>query len=72
MAVGFVVLIGLAIALGCLMLIVGGGVVAERIRRKQQGYEPAPTWSDKSTTMGRVPPEDLFSSLAHAKDAPTI
>merc|ERR1711964_27186 len=44
------------------------GVVAERIRRKREGYVPAPTASfDRSQGLSRVPPEQLFGSLAQGR-----
>ncbi len=68
MAKGFVVLIGLGIALVLVFLIVVAGVVAERIRRKREGYIPAPTASfDRGNGISRVPPEQLFSSLGQSR-----
>jgi hypothetical protein len=64
LAVGFVVLIALAIALALIFLLVVAGVVAERIRRKREGYMPAPTSTyDRGNGMARIPPSQLFSSL---------
>ncbi|KAE8447593.1 hypothetical protein EG329_010564 [Mollisiaceae sp. DMI_Dod_QoI] len=69
-AKGFVVLIGLAISLGLIFLIVVLGVIAERIRKKREGYIPAPTSSfDKGQGFSRVPPEQLFGSLAGGRSA---
>jgi len=49
-------------------MIVIAGVLAERIRRKREGYMPAPTSSyDRSNGMSRVPPEQLFSSLGQGR-----
>lgn len=68
LAKGFVVLIALAIALGLIFFLVIAGVVAERIRRKREGYVPAPTASfDRSQGLSRVPPEQLFGSLAQGR-----
>ncbi|KAI9835160.1 MAG: hypothetical protein M1819_002529 [Sarea resinae] len=77
MAVGFVVLIALAIALALVFILVVIGILAERVRRKREGYMPAPTQMfDKSSNMGRIPPEHLFGSLGHQPrgpgDAPMI
>ncbi|CZR50541.1 related to Pst1p [Phialocephala subalpina] len=70
LAKGFIVLIGLAIALGIIFLMVVLGVVSERIRRKREGYVPAPTsnW-DRNHGFSRVPPEQLFGSLAGGRSA---
>lgn len=66
LAKGFVVLIALGIALALTFLLVIAGVVAERIRKKREGYSPAPT-SAFSGGMSRVPPEQLFSSLGQGR-----
>ena len=64
LAVGFVVLISLAIALLLIFLIVLAGIIAERIRKKREGYMPAPTSSyDRGAAMTRMPPQQLFSSI---------
>ncbi|KAF2088248.1 cellular morphogenesis protein [Saccharata proteae CBS 121410] len=64
LALGLVVLIALAISLALIMLIVVAGIVAERIRRKNQGYMPAPTqMGDKGGNMSRIPPADLLGNL---------
>ncbi|KAH8676717.1 cortical protein marker for cell polarity-domain-containing protein [Tricladium varicosporioides] len=68
LAKGFVVLIALAIALGLIFFMVVAGVIAERIRRKREGYIPAPTNSyDRSAGISRVPPEQLFGSLGQSR-----
>ncbi|KAF2806793.1 uncharacterized protein BDZ99DRAFT_523365 [Mytilinidion resinicola] len=64
LALGFVVLIGLAIALAITFLVVVLGILAERLRKKQQGYVPAnQQMFDKSSNLNRVPPEHLFGTL---------
>lgn len=66
LALGFIVLIGLAIALALTFLLVVAGIVAERIRRRREGYVRAPTqvpFSDKYNNMRRVPPEHLFGNM---------
>jgi len=65
LAIGFVVLIGLAISLAIIFLIVVAGILAERYRRRRDGYTPAPQSMpiDKNTNMSRIPPEHLFSTL---------
>lgn len=68
LAIGIIVVIALAIALGIIFLIVMVGYLAERIRRKREGYMPAPTASfDRSNFMSRVPPDELFSSLGQGR-----
>ena len=68
MAVGFVVLIALACALGAVFLLVIAGILIERYRRKHEGYSPAPTtYFDKTSNMGRIPPEHLFGRLGQSR-----
>ena len=65
LAVGFVVLIGLAISLALIFLIVVAGILIERYRRQREGYVPLSTQNmlSRGTNMERVPPEHLFGSL---------
>ncbi|KFZ10761.1 hypothetical protein V502_07950 [Pseudogymnoascus sp. VKM F-4520 (FW-2644)] len=64
LALGLIVLIGLAIALALIFLLVVAGIVAERLRRKREGYVPAPTnMFDKTSQMSRLPPEQIFGTL---------
>ncbi|ROT37268.1 hypothetical protein SODALDRAFT_279783 [Sodiomyces alkalinus F11] len=64
MALVFVVLIGLAIALGLMFLLVVAGVVLDRLRKKREGYVPAPTsMYDRGSGISRIPPAELFQSL---------
>ena len=74
MAVGFVVLIALACALGAIFLLVVAGILIERYRRKHEGYTPAPTTSyfDKTSNMGRIPPEHLFGRLGTSREPPML
>lgn len=68
LAKGFIVLIALAIALGLIFILVVIGVLAERIRRKREGYMPAPTASfDRNNGISRIPPSQLFSSLGQGR-----
>ncbi|TGZ81774.1 hypothetical protein EX30DRAFT_354763 [Ascodesmis nigricans] len=63
MARGFVILISLAIALALVFLLVVCGVLASYLRRRSEGYTPAPTMAatEKSVAMqDRLPPQDLF------------
>ena len=58
------VLIGLAIALALIFILVVIGIIAERVRRKREGYMPAPTQMfDKNSNMERIPPSHLFGNL---------
>lgn len=60
----FVVLISLAIALALIFLIVLLGVLASYIRRRKEGYQPAPTQLEKSASIqDRVPPAFLFGNV---------
>ena len=75
MAIGFVVLIALACALGATFLLVLAGTLIERYRRRAQGYQLAPTtYFDKTANMGRIPPEHLFGRLGQRGrgDAPML
>jgi hypothetical protein len=65
LARGYVVLISLAIALALVFLLVVCGVLAAYIRRRREGYVPAPTMAsaEKSANMQtRLPPQDLLTS----------
>lgn len=68
LAVGFVVLIALAIALGLIFCITVGGFLAERHRRRREGYVPAPTSMPPSDTgnMSRIPPNELFGTIGQS------
>ncbi|KAI9834711.1 MAG: hypothetical protein M1826_000114 [Phylliscum demangeonii] len=80
LAVGFVVLIGLAIALGLIFLVVVAGILLERRRRRREGYMLAPTrpratgrptaMFEKNDNLRRIPPAHLFSSLGRAGGSP--
>lgn len=64
MALVFVVLIGLAIALGLMFLLVVAGVLLDRLRKKREGYMPAPTsMYDRGSGINRIPPAELLQSL---------
>ncbi|KAF2186976.1 hypothetical protein K469DRAFT_570728 [Zopfia rhizophila CBS 207.26] len=65
LALGFIVLIALAIALALTFLLVVAGILVEWYRKKSKGYERAPTtYPDRSINMDRVPPEHLFGTMA--------
>lgn len=68
MARGLVVLVALAIALGLIFLLVIAGVLLERLRRRREGYMPAPT-GDRHSGISRIPPGQLFSSLPQGRAA---
>ena len=73
MKLGFVVLIGLAIALAVTFLLVVAGILVGRYRRRAEGYQPAPTqYFDKTANLGRIPPEDLFGRLGQRGSAPML
>ena len=56
MAVGFVILIALACALGLTFILVVIGIITEKVRRRNNGYTPAPTaYFDKTSNMDRIP-----------------
>ncbi|KAH8602753.1 cortical protein marker for cell polarity-domain-containing protein [Bisporella sp. PMI_857] len=68
MKIGFIILIGLAIALGGVFLIVLGGLFIERLRKKRRGYIPVPTSTyDRGAAMTRLPPSQLFSSIGQSR-----
>jgi len=72
LAVGFIVLIALAIALALTFLLVVIGIVIEWYRKRAQGYSPAPqSYPDRLGNVGRLPPEQLFGTLSGPR-APTI
>ncbi|KXL41377.1 hypothetical protein M433DRAFT_56994 [Acidomyces richmondensis BFW] len=70
LALGLVVLIGLAIALGLIFCIVVGGIFVERHRRRREGYVPMQV--DKSGNMQRIPPESLLGNLGEKGNAPKL
>ncbi|KAK9773467.1 putative Cellular morphogenesis protein [Seiridium cardinale] len=68
LAVGFIVLIALAISLGLMLLIVVAGLLLDRYRKKRDGYVPAPTsMYDRGGGMSRIPPEELLDSLGKGR-----
>ena len=68
LAVGFVVLIGLAIALALIFLIVVAGILIERARRRREGYVPMSM--DKNGNLSRIPPETLLGDINGEKGSP--
>ncbi|KAF1360584.1 hypothetical protein EJ07DRAFT_155017 [Lizonia empirigonia] len=72
LALGFIVLIALAIALALTFLLVLLGIIIEWYRKRAQGYSPAPqSYPDRLGNVGRVPPEQLFGTLSGPR-APAI
>ncbi|KAK8925135.1 Polarized growth protein rax2 [Metarhizium anisopliae] len=68
MPLGFVVLIGLAIALGLVLLMVLAGMILDRLRKKREGYTPAPTsMYDRGSGIQRIPPHELLESLGRSR-----
>lgn len=68
MALGFVVLIALAISLGLMLMIVAAGILLDRYRKKRDGYVPAPTsMYDRGSGMQRIPPHELLESLQQGR-----
>ena len=69
LALGLVVLIALAIALGLIFLVVVAGVLAERYRRQREGYVPAPTgipsYEKNGGNLGNISPERLFNGVGN-------
>ncbi|RPA81307.1 hypothetical protein BJ508DRAFT_209320 [Ascobolus immersus RN42] len=68
LAKGLVILIALAISLALVFLLVLAGILASYIRRRQEGYEPAPqgarsAYEKQADLQDRLPPSDLFSSI---------
>ncbi|KAI5466277.1 cortical protein marker for cell polarity-domain-containing protein [Mariannaea sp. PMI_226] len=64
----FVILIGLAISLGLMFLLVLAGIILDRIRKRREGYTPAPTsMYDRGSGIQRVPPHQLFGSLGQGR-----
>ncbi|KAI1433031.1 cellular morphogenesis protein [Xylaria sp. CBS 124048] len=68
LALGFIVLIGLAISLVLMLLIVVAGLALDRYRKMRDGYMPAPTsMRDRGSGMQRVPPHELLDSLGRGR-----
>ncbi|KAF2118571.1 cortical protein marker for cell polarity-domain-containing protein [Lophiotrema nucula] len=73
LALGFIVLIALAIALALTFLLVVAGILVEWYRKRSKGYVPAPTsYPDRGANMSRVPPEHLFGGTLSANRPPAI
>lgn len=74
LALGLVVLVGLAISLGLIFLLVVAGILVERQRRRREGYVPMSM--DKSGNghgnFARIPPESLLGGLEEKGSAPKL
>ena len=67
----FVVLIGLGISLGLMLLLVASGMLLDRLRKKREGYTPAPTsMYDRGSGMQRIPPQDLLGNIGRPQPGP--
>ncbi|KAG5358557.1 Bud site selection protein [Yarrowia sp. B02] len=60
---GFVVLVALAVAVGVMFLIVGIGIIATCLRRRNSGYMLAPGRVNEAEMTQTVPPQNLFEDL---------
>ncbi|KAK0613029.1 cortical protein marker for cell polarity-domain-containing protein [Bombardia bombarda] len=64
----FVVLISLGISLALMLLIVAAGLFVDRLRKRREGYVPAPTsMYDRGNGMQRIPPHELLESLSKGR-----
>ncbi|GAB7363843.1 hypothetical protein MBLNU230_g4408t1 [Neophaeotheca triangularis] len=72
LALGFVVLIGLAISLALIMILVLIGLLAERWRRRREGYVPMSSSMERSGNLDRIPPETLFQGLEEKEKPPRV
>lgn len=70
LAIGFVVLIGLAIALALIFLLVVAGILVERTRRRREGY--VPMRNQRNGNLSRIPPESLLQRLGEKESAPKL
>jgi len=71
---GFIVLIGLGISLALMFLIVVAGLFLDRLRKKREGYIPAPTsMYDRGSGIQRIPPHELLEGLGKVRSgAPQV
>ncbi|KAK3330808.1 cortical protein marker for cell polarity-domain-containing protein [Apodospora peruviana] len=64
----FIVLIGLGISLALMLLIVVAGLFLDRLRKKREGYVPAPTsMYDRGSGIHRIPPHELLEGLGKGR-----
>lgn len=69
MAKGFVVLISLAIAVGLVLLLVLLGLLVSYLRKRKQGYRPAPSRVSETDMTETVPPANLLEEMGHVGEA---
>lgn len=69
LALGLVVLIGLAIALALIFILVVAGILLERLRRKREGYVPMNKYTGNGN-LSRIPPNELLGGLEEKKGSP--
>ena len=63
-AIGWIIVIALAISLFLILLLVIGGVVAAKIRRRREGYRQAPGGPTiGEANLERLPPGQLFGDV---------
>ena len=68
LALVFVILIGLAISLALIVLLVVCGILLDRLRKRREGYTPAPTsMYDRGSGIRRIPPRELLESLGKGR-----
>ncbi|KAK3694752.1 cortical protein marker for cell polarity-domain-containing protein [Podospora appendiculata] len=68
LALVFIVLIGLGISLLLMLIIVVVGLLLDRLRKKREGYVPAPTsMYDRGSGITRIPPHELLESLGKGR-----
>lgn len=68
LALVFIILIGLAVALALILLLVVGGILLDRLRKRREGYAPAPTsMYDRGSGIKRIPPRELLESLGKGR-----
>ena len=69
LALGLVVLIGLAIALALIFMLVVAGILLERFRRRREGYVPMS--KDRGNgNLSRIPPNELLGGLEEKRGSP--
>lgn len=64
---GYVVLIALAIAVGLTFLLVALGLLIAYIRRRRQGYKPAPNRVSEAEMAETIPPATLFEEMSNVR-----
>lgn len=70
LALGLIVLIGLAISLALIFLLVVCGILMERQRRRREGYVPMSM--DRNGNLQRIPPHTLLEGLNEKEKPPKL